>query len=422
MGTCIRFRRRFRTKASHPKTLFQAASVSKTLTAFAALRLVQQGKLKLDDDVNTKLLSWKVPDNAFTRTTKVTLRRLLSHTAGLSVGGFAGYKAGEPLPTEVQILNGEKPANNEAVRVISEPGKQFRYSGGGYVIVQRLLTDVTGQSFPALMNDLVFKPLAISRSTFAQPLPKDLWSDAAQPYDVNGQPVSGGWFIDPEMSAAGLWTTPSDLARIAIEIEKASAGESRLLSAALAKEMLAYQSDEVYGLGVALGERGHPPKFGHSGANGGYKCLFEDYPEIGQGVVFMTNGDSGLRLIGEIQRVVAQEYDWPDGRVEEHTLTKIAPAVLQAYTGVYLFQGLFKFVITRDNGKLYVQYPPFGDKPQELFPESDTSFFMTAQPVVITFQREGDGSIRKAKVRNGPEQLDGRRSQKILSKMLSDHS
>jgi CubicO group peptidase (beta-lactamase class C family) len=390
-----------------PETLFQAASVSKSVTALAALRLVQQGKLDLDEDVNRKLASWKVPDNEFIKNEKVTLRRLLSHTAGFNVPSVGGYVAGEPLPTTVQILNGQKPANNEAVRVERPPGKEFRYSGGGYVVVQLLLMDVTGKPFPAVIRDLVFEPLGMIHSTFEEPLPRSLWPNAAKPYD--GKPVQGGWFIYPAMAPAGLWTTPSDLSRFAIEIEKAYAGQSKLISSALAHEMLAYQSEEIYGLGVALGQRGHAVRFWHSGANGGYQCVFEGYPEIGEGLAIMTDGERGLGLIGEIQRAIAQEYGWADGRVEEHTLAKIAPADLRAYTGVFLFGGLFKFVITQDHGKLYVQYPAFGDKPNQLFAESDTRFFMTSAPVVIDFQKEADGSIKKAKIRNGPEQLDGER-------------
>jgi CubicO group peptidase (beta-lactamase class C family) len=393
-----------------PATLFQAASDSKSVTALAALRLVQERKLNLDEDVNVKLKSWKVPDNEFTKNEKVTLRRLLSHTAGVTVGGFAGYKAGDPLPTTVQILNGEKPANNEAVRVARTPGKEFRYSGGGYVVVQLLLMDVTGKSFPALMHDLVFQPLGMTHSTFGEPLPRRLWPNAALPYDAHGEPIQGGWHTYPEMAPAGLWTTPSDLARFANEIEKSYSGQSKLISSALAHQMLAYQSDEVYGLGVALGTRGHALRFWHSGANTGYRCVFESYAAIGEGLAITTNGDSGFRLTSEIQRAVAQEYDWPDGRVEEHALVQIDPADLRVYTGLYLFGGLFKFTITQQNGKLYVQYSEFGEEPQELFAESDTRFFMTSHPVVIDFQKESDGSIKKAKIRNGPEQLDGEKT------------
>jgi CubicO group peptidase (beta-lactamase class C family) len=255
------------------------------------------------------------------------------------------------------------------------------------------------------MRDLVFEPLGMTNSTFEAPLPKSLWPKAAQPYD--GPP--NGWFFYSAMAPAGVWTTPSDLSRFAIEIEKAYEGQSEYLSYALAHEMLTYQSEQIYGLGVALGQRGHPARFWHSGANGGYQSLFEGYPQIGQGLAIMTDGAGGLRLIGEIQRAIAEEYHWPDGGAEEHTLFKVDPGALRAYTGVYLFSGLFKFLITLDNGQLYVQYPPFGDKPQKLFAESDTRFFMTSAPFVIEFQREADGSVRKAKARNGPEQLDGER-------------
>jgi CubicO group peptidase (beta-lactamase class C family) len=192
-------------------TLFQAASISKPVSALAALRLVQDGKLTLDENVNGKLRSWKVPENEFTKEQKVTLRRILSHSAGLTVHGFPGYAAGEPLPTIVQVLNGEKPANTPPVRVDTVPGTLWRYSGGGYVIMQPLLTDVTGESFPQLLRDLVLQPAGTTHSTFDQPLPKNVSSLAATPYRGDGKPVKGGWHTYPEIAAAGLWTTPSDL-------------------------------------------------------------------------------------------------------------------------------------------------------------------------------------------------------------------
>jgi CubicO group peptidase (beta-lactamase class C family) len=353
------------------------------------------------------LKSWKVPEDEFTKAEKVTLRRILSHTAGLTVSGYGGYRIGERLPTTVQVLNGEKPANSDAVRVDTTPGKQFRYSGGGYVVAQLLMTDVTGKTFPQLVDELVLRPLGMINSTFDQPLPISYWQTAARPYDSKGQLVDGGWHIYPEMAPAGLWTTPSDLARLAIEIQKAYAGQSKLISAPLAHQMLAYQSEGVYGLGVALGERGHALSFSHSGGNAGYTSLFEGHPESGQGVVIMTNGDNGLRLIGEIQRSVAQAYGWSDSRPEEHTLATIDPATLRAYTGVYLFGGLFRFTITQKNAGLYAYYAPFGNEPQELLPESDTRFFMTSLPVVLDFQKESDGSIKKAQMRNGSEHFEG---------------
>src|SRR5258705_9018576 len=347
-----------------PETLFQAASVSKSVTAFAALQLVQQGKLNLDEDVNRKLVSWKVPENEFTKTQKVTLRRLLSHTAGLNVASFGGYLAGKPVPTTVQVLNGQTPASNEPVRVDSTPGKEFRYSGGGYVVVQLLLMDVTHKSFPELMHDLVFKSLGMTHSTFEVPLRKSLWPGAAKPYASDGTPSEGGWPLGyPAMAPAGLWTTPSDLAQFAMEVQKAYLGRSNLLSSALAHEMLAYQSEEIYGLGVALAQRDHPKRFWHSGANGDYKCLFDAFAETGQGLVIMTNGHGGLGLILELERAVAQEYSWPDGRPQEHAVIKLNPTALRTFTGEYIFSGLFKFKVTEKSRKLYVQYSVFCDEP-----------------------------------------------------------
>jgi CubicO group peptidase (beta-lactamase class C family) len=377
-------------------------------SVFCATILASHELTRLDEDVNRKLVSWKVPENEFTRNENVTLRRLLSHTAGLNVASFRGYLVGEPLPTTVQILDGQKPASNEPVRVGSIPGKEFHYSGGGYVIVQLLLENVTHKSFPELMYDLVFKPLRMTHSTFEAPLRKSLWAEAAKPYASNGTPSEGGWPLGyPALAPAGLWTTPSDLSQFAMEVQKAYAGHSKLLSSALAHQMLAYQSDEIYGLGVALAQRGHPQRFWHSGANGDYKCLFEAFAETGQGLVIMTNGDGGLRLIGEIQRAVAQEYDWPDGRPQEHAVIKLDPTALRTLTGEYIFSGLFKFKVTEKSGKLYVQYSVFGDEPIELLPESETRFFTTEAPFVIAFQKEADGSIKKAKAWNGPEALNG---------------
>src|SRR5208282_3138916 len=166
-------------------TLFQAAPTRKPVAALAALRLVQEGKLSLDEDVNVKLRTWKVPENAFTIKEKVTVRRILSHSAGLTVHGFPGYASDEPVPTVVQILNGEKPANSDPIRVDVVPGTLWRYSGGGYVILQTLLSDVTGKPFPQIMSELVLRPAGMTHSTYEQPLPQNRASEVATPFRCN---------------------------------------------------------------------------------------------------------------------------------------------------------------------------------------------------------------------------------------------
>ena len=196
-----------------PDTLLQAASISKPVTAMAVLRLAESGRPNLDADVNQYLKTWKVPTNSFTEKTKVTLRELLAHTAGVTVHGFPGYASESERPTLVQVLNGEKPANTPAILVDTLPGTTWRYSGGGFVVTQLLLEDMTGQAFPTLMRDIVLGPIGMGRSTYEQPLPQNRLAEAAMPYRQSGQPVPGGPHIDPDMAPTGLWTTPSELAR-----------------------------------------------------------------------------------------------------------------------------------------------------------------------------------------------------------------
>jgi CubicO group peptidase (beta-lactamase class C family) len=299
-----------------PDTLFQAASISKPVAAMAVLRLVQSGKLNLDTDVNQYLKTWKVPANNFTEHKKVTLRELVTHTAGLTVHGFAGYASDAPVPTLVQVLNGEKPANSAPIRVDTEPGTIWRYSGGGYVIAQQLLEDVTCEPFPKLMHDTVLEPIGMAKSTYEQPLPKSRMGEVALPYRGDGQPVPGGPHVYPEMAPAGLWTTPSDLARYAIEVQRSLAGTSNhVLSEAMIRQMLTPGLNHQ-GLGPGVGGSANHPYFSHGGANEGYRCNLVAYNN-GDGVVIMTNSDNGGELASEIQRSVAREYNWPDFQAAE---------------------------------------------------------------------------------------------------------
>jgi CubicO group peptidase (beta-lactamase class C family) len=308
-------------------TIFQAGSISKPVTAMAVMHLVQAGRLNLDADINTYLKSWKVPENEFTAQKKVTLRELLSHTAGVTVHGFPGYASGAPVPTLVQVLNGEKPANTPAIRVDTPPGTLWRYSGGGYVITQQMLLDVTGQSFPAFMRTTVLGPLGMTHSTYEQPLPAARQPDAATPYDQNGVAVVGGAHTYPEMAPAGLWTTPSDLARYAIGVQKALTGQPGILSKATAAEMVKDVGMGPlghYGLGPELGGKPDHPWFAHRGVDEGFLSNLVAY-NMGDGVVIMTNGMNGGQLGDEIQRTIARKYHWPDFAPKAEAVGLTAP-------------------------------------------------------------------------------------------------
>jgi CubicO group peptidase (beta-lactamase class C family) len=296
-----------------PSTLFQVGSVSKAVAALGALRLVDKGTLSLDEDVNTKLRGWTLAQNKFTEAHKVTLRLILSHTAGMTVHGFPGYAVGEPIPSLTQVLNGEKPANTSVIRVDKIPGSQWRYSGGGYVVMQQMLIDVTGKPFPQFMDEAVLKPFGMTSSTYAQPLPDNAAVRAAKGYGgIFGKRVNGGWHVYPEMAAAGLWTTAGDLARFVIGIQKAISGESNpVISQSLAQQMLTSQQNND-GLGLFVKGNGKTIRFGHDGANAGYAASMTAYAHVGKGAVIIVNKNHDGSAMAAIFSVIRKEYDWPD--------------------------------------------------------------------------------------------------------------
>jgi CubicO group peptidase (beta-lactamase class C family) len=385
-----------------PDTLFQAASISKPVTATAMLSLVERGTPQLDTDVNRYLTTWKVPDNEHTQKEKVTLRRLASHTAGLTVFGFPGYARNQPIPTLVQILNGTVPANTEPVRVDAVPGSISRYSGGGTLVMQLLMTDVTGKPFPALMQELVLGPAGMTHSTFEQPLPAARAGEAARAHDGEGETIPGGWHVYPEMAPAGLWTTPSDLARWAIAIADARAGRSKaLLSQATAAQMLTKVKDDI-GLGPYVSGSGRSLEFGHGGSNVGFHCTLTMYPEIGAGAVVMTNGEEGAQaLLGEIRLAVAAEYGWPDSAPMRVTAIELSAASAAGVAGSYVLQGGpgGTAEVRQEGGRLVLHAPRLLE--QELIPQSESEFVMGALGWRVTFKREAGGKATGMTVYGG---------------------
>src|SRR4051812_4210939 len=370
-------------------TFFQAASISKPVSPMGALSLVEKGKLNLDEDVNLKLKSWKVPENELTRVKKVTLRGLLNHSAGMTVHGFRGYAANESVPSLLEVLDGRKPpANSAPVRVDMVPGTKWRYSGGGFTVAHLLMTDVTSQPFPQFMKEAVLDKLGMNQSTFEQPLPKDRAANAAAAHERNGELVKGRWHTYPEMAAAGLWTTPSDLARFAVEIQQSLSGKSnKVLSKEMTLEMLKPLLGE-YGLGIET----RTATFSHGGSTNGYRCQMFAYRETGQGAVVMTNGEGGDPLVDEILRSIAAEYGWPDYKVSEREVGKVDAKVYESFAGEYQAKNTALNVIA-DRGRLFVKAAPFGPERMELFPESETKYFVTTGNVTFTFVKDESGKV-----------------------------
>jgi CubicO group peptidase (beta-lactamase class C family) len=300
-----------KTTAVTTNTLFQAGSISKPVAALAALRFVEEGRFTLDDDVNQFLKRWQVRENAFTKDQKVTLRRILSHSAGLTVHGFPGYDAHSRLPSLREVLDGSKSANTAAIRVDVVPGSTSRYSGGGYTVMQQMMLDVTGKTFPDLMRENVLTPLQMNASTYEQPLPADRATCAAAGHDAKGKGIKRRWHVYPEMAAAGLWTTPSDLARFAIGIQEAFVGKSNpVISRTMTRQMLTVQIGS-YGLGLGLEGSGDTLRFHHGGRNAGFDALLLACGESGAGVVIMINANDYSGAVKRIADAVSKEHHWP---------------------------------------------------------------------------------------------------------------
>jgi len=378
-----------------PVTLFQAASISKPVAATAALHYVEKGLLDLHEDVNQKLKSWKVPENEFTQDKKVTLRGILSHTAGLTVHGFPGYRFDKHVPSLVQILDGEKPANTAAIRVDITPGSKWRYSGGGYTVLQQLMIDVIGKPFPQILKNAVLDPFGMDHSTYLQPLPAGRASEAAIAHLRNGRAIKGNWHTYPEMAAAGLWTTPSDLCRFALEITASYLGNAdKVISPRLAREMLTVVDG---GNGLGLSARQTPAlRFGHGGSNQGYQCTLVVWPEKGQGAAIMTNGDYGSNLMQEILSSLSHEYDWPSFQLIEKKTITLPRDELNAYAGEYRTGRAGQLNIVIEEGHVFVDkyfVIPEGKKRMEIFPWKKDKFFATESSVIFTFQRDAAGEI-----------------------------
>jgi CubicO group peptidase (beta-lactamase class C family) len=387
-------------------TLFLAASITKPVAAMAALRLVERGLLELDENVNKRLVSWKLPENDLTVGRPVTLRWLLSHRAGLSAQRVFGHSPGSERPTLLQILDGIPPSPNPPVRVEKVPGEVFEYSNFGYCIVELLLEDVAGCPFPDLMRDSVLRPLAMNDSTFERPLPEDLRDRAARAHGADGGPIPD-WFLGEEMAAAGgLWTTPSDVARFAIEIQLAYAGRSRkVLSPGTIREVLTPQRGGPVGLGPFIEGSGPSLRFLYSGTGEGYQCELVAYASRGQGAVVMTNSDNGHMLVTEILGAVAAVYGWPDFLVEK-TVVDVAPALLERYVGEYDL-GLLKITVSIEDNRLFAETEWYGK--HELYPESEREFFLIDLPAHFAFVVDSAGRAQELVLRAWGAELRGKR-------------
>lgn len=384
-----------------PETLFQAASISKPVVAFGAMTMVQSGQLDLQADVNSYLRGWELPGNAGSG--YVSPLQLLSHTGGVNVSGFPGYAAGAPLPTLLQVLNGTAPANTEPVRVVSPPGRTWRYSGGGYTVLQQMMTNLSGQAFETFMQSHVLKPMGMAASRFNQPADAVTLAHAAFPHDSAGHPYVGGPFTYPELAAAGMWTTPSDLARFALGVQASATGTGGLLDRQHAQKMLTPVLNG-YALGFEMAGSGAATSFAHGGSNQGYQNYLFGYVDSGRGAVVMTNGDAGDEVARATMRSIASEYGWPSNQTRMRKALTISQKMARQMVGKYTIEGLGDFEITQRDG-----IPVFWIKAgqgEPLYRQDTTHFFVLSQTLALQFDALLGGSGR---IVSGPFDLQFKR-------------
>jgi CubicO group peptidase (beta-lactamase class C family) len=385
-----------------PGTLFQAASISKVVNAVGVLALVESGALDLDVDVNSYLKRWRVPDNEFSAETPVTLRRLLSHTAGTTTPGFPGYAPGATLPTLAEVLGGRAPCNTTAVLIDTKPGTNFRYSGGGTTIVQMLVEDVTGRAYADVMRDIVLAPLGMSASSFQQPLGDLDAAGAACGHDISGQMLADGVNVYPELAAAGLWTTVLDLVRFVTAIQRTLGGlESPIISREMADLMITAIAPGPHGLGPEIASDGATKRFRHNGTNVGFCSQFEAFVSGGRAAVVMTNGDGGNTLLGEILNSVATAYEWPEFVPPAIVAAEVPALVLEQYAGRY--SGPFDRPLRLVHEGVELFSPsPYGRR--QLIPLTTTRFLDAETGAEIAFETEA-GQVTRAVVYVGGIEL-----------------
>jgi CubicO group peptidase (beta-lactamase class C family) len=371
------------------QTLFQAASISKSLNAVGVLKLVQDKKLDLNTDINEYLKSWKFPYDSVSKNKKITVAQLLSHTSGLSVHGFPGYSIGQKLPTITEVLDGKTPANTAPVRSEFEPGLKFQYSGGGVTVSQLIVTDITGQAYADYMWENVLKPLGMTQSSFLQPPPAGKQQLLSSAYRTDGSPVEGRYHIYPEQAAAGLWTNPADLCKYILDTQSSLQGNP---GKALSSDMNRLRLTPANGssaLGVFIETRGAAKYFNHNGGNEGFTCTYYGSLGEGKGVVIMQNSDNGS-ILEEIVNAVASVYNWKDfyNPVVKKVIS-VPDSILTSCTGKYLLNGE-PVLITRQNEKLYVN---FRGMVWNIYFTSTTDFFVVEYKADFKFLRDSAGKV-----------------------------
>ncbi|MDD8027740.1 MAG: serine hydrolase [Acidobacteriota bacterium] len=375
------------------ETMFQAGGLTPLVTSVLALRLAGEGLIGLDEDVRPRLRSWKFPDEFEPGPGGVTLRSLLSQSAGLSDQVLAGYGPDEPRPSLVQVLAGVKPAKNGPLWV--PPRRSARLeawpSEAGYVVVQVLLEDLTGRAFAALADEKIFRPLGLTRTGFDSDLADDIRPTAAVGFLRDGKAVPGGSARIPEDAAKGLWTTPSAYAVLILDLLAAAEGRPAKLLAPDAARLLLRAQVGNFGFGFFVAGRGGSLHFRSAGTTRGFACAMVVYPAAGQGAVIMTNSDNGDVLIEEILAGFSGAYGWPDFKPVEKPVLRLAPETYAEFSGRFEVDAGYALDVRAEDYFLVIT--PTGQAATRFYAEGQTLFYSTDPYIRIQFFRDPRGKV-----------------------------
>lgn len=390
-------------------TLYQAASISKSVNAVSIMRLVKENKVDLDTSISSYLKTWQLPVNDYNRGRKITLRKLLSHTAGISVAGFNSYKRDSPQPTLDQILNGHPPANSEPIKPITYPDSGFRYSGGGTVISRKIMEDITGKGYIEILNNTVLQPLKMTRSTYDQPLPST-WADVASGYHQDGREVEGKYLLNPELAPDGLWTTPTDLAKLIITLQESLSGKSNFLDSIAVKELFRKVTGDV-APGFFIYTKGKDTYFQHAGSNFGYKSNYFGSLHKGNGVVVMINSDQ-YDIVPEIINSVAKAYGWTGFyNPVMKKLVVVPDQQLTQYVGRYSLESPeMHFKIKKMNGHLFLT-SGVDDYERMYFTSEHDFLLLSSKQLEWTFKKEKGSQNYELLIKQGKETFRTKREQ-----------
>lgn len=367
------------------ETVFTGASLSKPVTAIAALHLVEKGLLNLDEDVNLKLKEWKIPETKLNKNEKVTLRRLIGHNAGIKNDLWSSYLPEESVPTLNQMLAGEKPSVDPQTSVIHEPGSKVEYSNPGYSIIQKLLMDISNEEFNQIIDKLIFDPVGMENSSFKQPIPDNLKQRKAIGYTKELTPYPYRLF--PYQAAGGIWTTPSDLAKFMITLlNDYQDGTNKLVSKEMAQTIFRKNLRRYV---FSLWSWGDDIVFQHYGSNQGFNCFMYGSIDKNQGIIVMANSDNSFGFFDYIQRAINDEYKWEYVRPE--ILNPITPDIswINSFLGEYSWRG-DQVIFTKENNDLLLQ---IDNKKYVLTQTGERVFVLAEIPLKITIPKSANDPI-----------------------------